>query len=431
MVRPVTRKVSAGPQVFGRTLLPSGVRVVTEELAGRPTVSLGVWVGSGSSVERAGLEGGAHFIEHLLFKGTKKRTAAALAKEIDAIGGHLDAFTSREYTAFYLNLLVDHLERGMEILSDILLHSTFPANEVERERRVILEEIRCAEDNPEDCAYELLVQGLWGGSTLGRPILGSPGSVGKVPRARLLKFFADNYRSGNLVFAAAGGVTHEHLERLWRRYFPFPKRVHRPASQTTPRVKPGFYSRARDLEQIYLNYACAGLEQDHADRYALYVLNTIIGGSMSSRLFQEVREKRGLAYSIFSSHSAYRDAGLFSVSVGTRPDQAPRVARIIRRELERIAARAPGAKEVTRARDHLKGNLVLGLESGSHRMMKLAKQEIYFGRQFTIEETLERIDEVAPAHLCRLAGRLFDPARSAWSAVGPAASIEKVAQELA
>ena len=171
----------AGPQVFGRTLLPSGVRVVTEELAGRPTVSLGVWVGSGSRVERAGLEGGAHFIEHLLFKGTKKRTAAALAKEIDAIGGHLDAFTSREYTAFYLNLLVDHLERGMEILADILLHSTFPANEVERERRVILEEIRSAEDNPEDCAYELLVQGLWGGSPLGRPILGGPESVGEGP----------------------------------------------------------------------------------------------------------------------------------------------------------------------------------------------------------------------------------------------------------
>jgi len=431
VVRPVARGFTAGPQVFGRTLLPSGVRVVTEELAGRPTVSLGVWVGSGSRVERAGLEGGAHFIEHLLFKGTKKRTAAALAKEIDAIGGHLDAFTSREYTAFYLNLLVDHLERGMEILSDILLHSTFPANEVERERRVILEEIRSAEDNPEDCAYELLVQGLWGGSSLGRPILGSPESVGTVPRARLLEFFADHYRSGNLVFAAAGGITHEQLERLWRRYFPFPKRVHRPARQTAPRLKPGFYSRPRDLEQIYLNFACAGLEQDHADRYALYVLNTIIGGSMSSRLFQEVREKRGLAYSVFSSHTAYRDAGLFTVSAGTRPDQAVRVVRIVRRELERIAARAPGAKEMARARDHLKGNLVLGLESGGHRMMKLAKQEIYFGRQFTIEDTLDRIDEITPEQLRRLAGRLFDPARTAWSAVGPAASIEKVAQEVA
>jgi predicted Zn-dependent peptidase len=428
VARPDTRGFSAGPQVFGRTLLPSGVRVVTEELAGRPTVSLGVWVGSGSRVERAGLEGGAHFIEHLLFKGTKRRTAAALAKEIDAIGGHLDAFTSREYTAFYLNLLVDHIERGMEILADILLNSTFPAVEVERERRVILEEIRSSEDNPEDCAYELLVQGLWGGSPLGRPILGSPKSVGKMPRTRLLEFFADNYRSGNLVFAAAGGVTHELLARLWRCWFPFPKRAHRPVRRAAPRLKPGFYSRPRDLEQIYLNYACAGLEQDHADRYALYVLNTIIGGSMSSRLFQEVREKRGLAYSVFSSHAAYRDAGLFTVSVGTRPDQA---VRIVRRELERIAARAPGAKEMARARDHLKGNLVLGLESGGHRMMKLAKQEIYFGRQFTIADTLQRIDEVAPAHLSRLAARLFIPARSAWSAVGPAASIEKVAREVA
>jgi predicted Zn-dependent peptidase len=424
-----SRGFTAGPQVFGRTLLPSGARVVTEELAGRPTVSLGVWVGSGSRVEGKGLEGGAHFIEHLLFKGTKKRTAAALAKEIDAIGGHLDAFTSREYTAFYLNLLVDHVERGMEILSDILLHSTFPANEVERERRVILEEIRSAEDNPEDCAYELLVQGLWGGSPLGRPILGGPASIREVSRARLLEFFAEHYRSGNLVFAAAGGITHDRIDRLWRRFFPIPKRDHRPARQARPRVKPGFYSRARELEQTYLNYACAGLEQDHADRYALYVLNTILGGSMSSRLFQEVREKRGLAYSVFSSHAAYRDAGIFSVSVGTRPDQAPRVVRLVRRELERIAARPPGAKEVARARDHLKGNLVLGLESGGHRMMKLAKQEIYFGRQFSIAETLERIDEVAPEQLRRLAGRLFDPARSAWSAVGPAASIERAGRE--
>jgi len=416
--------------VFGRTVLQSGARVVTEELAGRPTVSLGVWVGSGSRVERSGLEGGAHFIEHLLFKGTKRRTAAALAKEIDAIGGHLDAFTSREYTAFYLNLVVDHVERGMDILSDILLHSTFPANEVERERRVILEEIRSAEDNPEDCAYELLVQGMWGGSPLGRPILGVPDSVGKVPRARLLEFFAEHYRSGNLVFAAAGGVVHADIEPLWRKFFPFPKRSHRPRAQPAPRAVPGFYRRVRDLEQTYLNYACAGLEQDHADRYALYVLNTIIGGSMSSRLFQEVREKRGLAYSVFSSHAAYRDAGIFSISVGTRPDQAPRVARLIRRELERIAARAPGAKEVARARDHLKGNLVLGLESGSHRMMKLAKQEIYFGRQFTIADTLERIDEVTPEHLRLLAARLFGAAGSAWSAVGPASSIDKVAREV-
>ncbi|HEY5999874.1 MAG TPA: pitrilysin family protein [bacterium] len=425
------RGFTAGPQIFGRTLLESGARIVTEELPGRPTVSLGVWVGSGSRAEAPGLEGGAHFIEHLLFKGTKKRTAAALAKEIDAIGGHLDAFTSREYTAYYLNLLVDHVERGMDILADILLHSTFPAAEVERERRVILEEIRSADDNPEDCVYELLVQGMWRGNALGRPILGGHASVGAVTRARLLEFFAGHYRSANLVFAGAGGLGHAQLERLWRRHFPFPKRSHRPPRQTAPRVRPGFYGRPRELEQAYLVCGCGGLEQDHPDRYALYVLNTIVGGSMSSRLFQEVREKRGLAYSVFSSHTAYRDTGLFSISVGTRPDQAAQVVRIVRRELARIAERAPGAKEVARARDHLKGNLVLGLESGGHRMMKLAKQEIYFGRQFTIADTLRRIDAVEPKQLRELAARLFEPARCAWSAVGPAASVEKAAREVA
>jgi predicted Zn-dependent peptidase len=427
--RPRPPRITAGPQIFGRTVLPSGVRIVSEELPGRPSLSLAVWIGSGSRVEERGLEGGAHFIEHLLFKGTKTRSAAALAKEIDGIGGHLDAFTSREYTCFYLNLLVEHVERGMEILADILLRSTFPPLEVERERRVILEEIRMSEDSPEDCAYELLTQRLWQRNPLGRPILGRPESIGAVPRARLLEFFRGHYRSSNLILVAAGGLGHAELERLWRRHFPFPKK-HTPVPRsTTPRVVPGFYTRPRDLEQTYLNYGAAGIAQNHPDRYILYVLNTLLGGSMSSRLFQVIREKRGLAYSVYSSHSAYRDTGLFTVSVGTRPDQAARVVRLVRGELARLAETAPGAKEITRAKDHLKGSLVLGLESGSSRMMKLAKQELYFERQLTIDDTLEHIDEVTPADVRRLAGELFVPARAGWSAVGPAASLEKAAKE--
>jgi len=418
-------RITAGPQSFGRTLLASGARIVTEELPGRPSLTLGVWVGSGSRVEEPGLEGGAHFIEHLLFKGTKTRTAAALAKEIDAIGGHLDAFTSREHTCFYLTLLVDHAERGMAILADILLRSTFPPAEVERERRVILEEIRMSEDSPEDCVYEQLVQRVWSGSTLGRPILGRPESIGAVPRARLLAFHRSHYGAGNLVLAAAGGLTHARLERLWRRNFPLARRAAPDGADAPPSFSPGFFGRERELEQTYLALGVAGLEQEHRDRYALYVLNTIVGGSMSSRLFQEVREKRGLAYSVYSSHASYRDAGMFTISVGTRPDQAPRVVRLVRRELGRIASRAPGEREVARARDHLKGNIVLGLESASHRMMKLAKQELYFGRQFTIDDTLERIDAVTAADVRRLAARLFAPAGMGWSAVGPARSLER------
>ena len=336
------RGFTAGPQVFGRTVLASGARIVTEELPGRPTVSLGVWVGSGSRVEGPGLEGGAHFIEHLLFKGTKKRTAAALAKEIDAIGGHLDAFTSREYTAFYLNLLVDHVERGMEILADILLSSTFPAAEVERERRVILEEIRSAEDNPEDCVYELLVQGLWGGNALGRPILGGPASVGAV-RARGCSSSSATTTapatscspapaaSATRSSSGSGGATSpSRSARTGRR-------------RAAPRVRPGFYGRARDLEQTYLACAAAGssrttptatpLRAQH-DRRREHELAPLPGGAREA----------GLAYSVFSSHIAYRDAGMFSISVGTRPDQAARVVRIVRRELERIAERAPARR---------------------------------------------------------------------------------------
>jgi predicted Zn-dependent peptidase len=329
-----------------------------------------------------------------------------------------------------LKILVEHVERGMEILSDILLRSVFPPQEIEREREVILEEIRMSEDNPEDRVYELLVQNLWRKNPLGRPILGSLDTISAVTRKDLLAFFHSHYRSSNLVLAAAGGMPHDQVEKLWRKYFPMVRKKLRPSRPRAPRFSGGFFSRERSLEQTHLCFGTTGLSQAHDDRYALYVLNSILGGSMSSRLFQEIREKRGLAYSVFSAHSSYRDTGLFTVSVGTSPEKAGRVVRLVEGQVAKLRARPPTLKEVVRARDNIRGGLILGLESSGSRMMSLARQEMYTGRQFGIDEVLRGIDEVTPRSVHDLAGRLFIPEKSAWAAVGPGESLSKLARVL-
>ena len=416
------------PQSLSRTVLPNGARIVTEAVPGSRSIALGVLIGTGSRSEKIPQGGSAHFIEHLLFKGTPTRTAAALAREIDSLGGNLDAFTSREFTCYYLNILVEHVERGLAILSDILLNSTFPPAEIERERQVILEEIKMSEDSPEDTVYELLVQNIWPRSSLGRPILGKAATIASISRSGLLDFFHRYYRSSNLVMAAAGGMEHARLEELWRRAFSLSRQPVVAPRRCRRSFTSGFFSRERELEQTHLCFGTRGLPQNHEDRYTLYVLNSILGGSMSSRLFQEIREKRGLAYSVYSSHSSYRDTGLFTVSVGTSPHLAPRVVKLVESQIERIRDRRPTGREVSRARDHLKGTLILGLESNGNRMMSLAKQEIYYNRQFGVDETLRGIEAVTPRAVQDLAGRLFRSEESAWAAVGPAGSLDRIAR---
>ncbi|MFC1657315.1 M16 family metallopeptidase [Candidatus Moduliflexota bacterium] len=420
--------VSTPSQNFSRTILPNGARIVTEEIPGSRSIALGVWIATGSRSEEPAEGGSAHFIEHLLFKGTPSRSASALAREIDSVGGHLDAFTGREYTCFYLNVLAEQVERGMEILADIFLHSSFPPHEVERERNVILEEIRMSEDSPEDKVYELLVQNIWPRSSLGRPILGTASTIASLSRSKLLAFRRRYYRSSNLVFAAAGGMDHDSLGTLWRRHFPMARGALKPPLRRPPRFLPGFYGKAKDLEQTHLCFGTRGLGQASRDRYALYVLNNILGGTMSSRLFQEIREKRGLAYSVFSTHSSYREAGLFMVSVGTSPVLAPRVVRLVEGQLKKLCARPPSRAEVKRARDQIKGSLILSLESSGSRMMSLAKQEIYFGRHFGIDDTIARVERVEAADVHRVAQKIFQTESSAWAAVGPEESLDKVSR---
>jgi predicted Zn-dependent peptidase len=315
----------------------------------------------------------------------------------------------------------------MDILSDILINSTFPAHEIERERKVILEEIKMSEDNPEDCVYELLVRNIWPKSPLGRPILGDNTSIGAMKRAELVAFFRRHYRASNLIFASAGGIEHARIESLWKTHFPLPRSRTISPSAATPGFRKGVFRKARDLEQTHLCLGTRGLKQVHRDRYALHVFNSIFGGSMSSRLFQEIREKRGLAYSVFSSHSSYGDTGLFTVSVGTSPDMAKRVVRLVEGQIGKICSRPPSAREVTRAKDHIRGNVILGLESNGNRMMSIARQELFFNRLHGIDKTIEAVEAVTPQKVHDVAGRLFGNGRTAWSAVGPEKSLEKLA----
>jgi predicted Zn-dependent peptidase len=245
-------------------------------------------------------------------------------------------------------------------------------------------------------------------------------------RAELVAFFRRHYRAGNLVFASAGGIGHARIETLWKKYFPLARAGANPPPAGSPRFRKGLFRKARDLEQTHLCLGTRGLKQTHRDRYALHVFNSIFGGSMSSRLFQEIREKRGLAYSVFSSHSSYRDTGLFTVSVGTSPDMAKRVVRLEEGQIGKICSRPPSAREVVRAKDHIKGNVILGLESNGNRMMSIARQELFFGRLHGIDETIEAVSAVTPARVQEVANRIFGKGRAAWAAVGPEKSLERL-----
>ena len=309
-----------------------------------------------------------------------------------------------------------------------MINSTFPAHEIERERKVVLEEIKMSEDNPEDCVYELLIRNIWPKNPLGSPILGDNSSIGAMKRAEIIAFFRRHYRSGNLIFASAGGIGHARMEALWKKYFPLPRGSMSAPPGGLPRFRKGFFRKARDLEQTHLCLGARGYKQTHRDRYALHVFNSIFGGSMSSRLFQEIREKRGLAYSVFSSHSSYRDTGLFTVSVGTSPDVAKRVVRLVEGQIGKICSRPPSAREVTRAKDHIKGNVILGLESNGNRMMSIARQELFFNGLHEIDETIEAVNAVTPRKVQEVADRIFGNGSAAWSAVGPEKSLEKLAK---
>jgi predicted Zn-dependent peptidase len=390
-----------------RDVLDNGLRILTERMNQVRSVSIGVWLTRGSRHETADMSGIAHFVEHMLFKGTATRTAEDIAQAIDSIGGQLDAFTAKEYASYYIKVLDEHLPLAMDILADIVRNPAFSPEDVEREKKVVVEEIKMVEDTPDDLVHELFTQGFWENHPLGRPILGTRETVESFTSELLRGYFQQAYTARNLIVSAVGNLEHKRVRELVENKFGSLPGNGSSVGEQAPQVVPKVLIRNKELEQSHLCIGVSSYPQDHDDRYSSYLLNTLLGGSMSSRLFQNVREKRGLAYAVFSGLSAYRDAGSFTVYAGCANDAVGQVIDLVVEELRGVKQAPVPVAELQRAKDHLKGSLMLSLENTASRMSHLARQEIYFVRQFGLDETLQGIERVTDADVQRVARDLF------------------------
>jgi predicted Zn-dependent peptidase len=392
---------------YRKTTLPNGIRLVTEGIPHVRSVAVGVWVETGSRYEPAPRSGISHFIEHLVFKGTETRSAEEIARIVDSVGGQMDAFTTKEHTCFYVTVLDEHLPLAADLLADVLLHPRFDAGDIEREKTVVLQEFGMVEDTPDDIIHDLFAERVWPEHPLGRPILGDRKIIQGLDRDTVLTHFRTEYCPARITIAAAGHISHERLvELLGTRFLDFHQPLP-PRADERPKLVTVVDLIERPLEQVHFVLGGRGLEQDVPERFALFLLNTIVGGSMSSRLFQVVREREGLVYSIHSGNSAFRDSGLFYVYAGTEPANFGRVVDLTLRELRTLRASGVSADELRRAKDHLKGSLMLSLESTGSRMTRIAKQELYFGRSFTFDEILADIERVTIAEVGSLVDRLL------------------------
>jgi predicted Zn-dependent peptidase len=402
-----------------REVLDNGLRLITEQMPQVRSVTIGVWLMRGSRHETDARSGIAHFVEHMLFKGTDSRSAEDIAQSIDSIGGQLDAFTAKEYASYYIKVLDEHLPLAVDLLSDIVLRPAFPADEIEREKKVILEEIKMVEDTPDDLVHELFTQHFWEGHPLGRPILGSKETVESFTWDSLSDYFHGAYVAPNMIVSAAGNLDHGQLRDLVSKAFASVSSNGERCTQDAPKVVPQVITRTKELEQSHVCLGTDSYPQSHEDRYVSYILNTILGGSMSSRLFQNVREKRGLAYSVFSGLSAYRDAGNITIYAGCSNEAVGEVIDLCVEELRQLKRDPVPESELRRAKDHLKGSLMLSLENTASRMSHLARQEIYFDRHFGLDETLAGVQRVTVEDVRRVAADLFANGSLAATVLGP------------
>ena len=400
-----------------KSVLPNGLTVLTQAMPERRSVSLGLWVRTGSRDES--IPGTAHFIEHMMFKGTETRDAKAIAASLESLGGHLDAFTTREQVVYTARVLSEHLPQAVEILSDLSGRSRFDAPEIERERRVVKEEILSYEDNPEERVGDQLSEQLWGDHPLGKPILGTSESVDGLTREGLLREFAGRYRGDQLVFAAAGGLDHAELVELSGRWFTPPQGEAPESSGLPAGVIPTVRHTLDDVQQMHLSLGTRAICYTDPRRPALIVLETLLGGGMSSRLFQSIREDAGLAYSVFSSLDTMRDVGMLTIHMGVSPDQAREALRLLRVELMRLVEDGPDVDEVTSAQMQLKGSVTIAQESVSSRMYHMARQELYTGRYRPPEEQVARILAVTRDEVAQLAREFLRPERYTLAAIGP------------
>ena len=433
-----SEQLGDGDAVVRRTVLPGGLRVITESLPAVRSASFGIWAGVGSRDEDISHAGATHYLEHLLFKGTHRRSALDISAAIDAVGGELNAFTAKEYTCYYARVLDDDLPLAIDVLADMVTDSLLDSSEVEAERAVILEEIAMTEDDSSDAVHEAFGWQLFGDTPLGRPILGTVGSIEMISREQIREHYAAKYTPDNLVVAAAGRLDHDEVVEATRSCFgavldsqvtPAPPRLPGPAG---PDVGAGTGVRliSRPIEQANLVLGCAGLARTDERRFALGVLNAALGGGMSSRLFQEIREKRGLAYSVYSFNSQHADIGLWGVYAGCQPAKADDVLAICAEEIAKVCDDGLTAEELDRGKGQLRGSIVLGLEDPASRMTRLGKSELVYPRLEPVDEILARIDAVTLDDVRDVAKAILTRPK-ALAVVGPYDDADAFAQAIA
>ncbi len=395
-------------QAYHKAVLDNGIRVVSEEIDHVRSVSIGIWVQSGSCYEDHGTNGTAHFIEHMLFKGTDRRSAFDIASEIDSVGGVMNAFTGKELTSFYIKIPDYHLSLAIDLLADILQKSRFDVEEIGKEQSVVLQEISMLEDSPDDYIHDFFEAVFWDGHPLGLSVLGKKDQIKSLTRERLVSFFNARYRGDNLVLAAAGRLKHDVLVEMVNDAFESMKKGSADTMIKRPEVSSRTAVLEKDLEQVHMVIGTIAPSATSPQRYPGFLLNAVLGGSMSSRLFQEIREKRGLAYAIHSYLIPYADTGLLGIYAGTGEDRARIVIDLIGDALKRLCDENLSEKETHAAKELIKGNFILGMESTDNRMMRLAKNEICFGKYIPPEDVIQRIEAVESEDVRKLAGELFD-----------------------
>ncbi|GAA5115574.1 pitrilysin family protein [Haloechinothrix salitolerans] len=418
-----------------RSVLPGGLRVVTELVPGMRSATVGLWVGVGTRDEQPAVAGAAHYLEHLLFKGTAQRTATQIAEEIDAVGGELNAFTSKEYTCFYAQVLDADLPLAIDLVTDVVFEARCADADVETERGVVLEEIAMRDDDPEDLLHEVFQETIFAGHPLGCPVLGTEDSIQDLTPAAIRTFYRESYRPPEMVLAVAGNVDHDDVVRRVRKSpavaadavatDPAPPRSGVARLSTSSEL----VLRGDETEQAHLLLGTRALHRHDERRFALSVLNAALGGGMSSRLFQEIRERRGLAYQVYSATGCFADTGLFSIYAGCQPERLGAVAGVLRTTLADVVANGLTEAEIVRAKGQLRGGLVLGLEDTASRMVRLGKNELNYGRYYSVDDTVARIDAVTVGDVAEIAATVLRDIQ-AVAVVGPYSRVDELPDEV-
>jgi predicted Zn-dependent peptidase len=415
-----------------RQKLPNGLTVITEQMQHIRSASIGIWLQTGSRDEEAESNGISHFLEHMVFKGTKHRTAEEIARQVDSIGGNMDAFTAKECICFNVKVLDEHVPTALDILSDLVLNPVFDTSDIARERGVIMEEIKMDEDNPDYLVHEIFTQNFWKDHPLGKPILGTKETVKRFERPSVVEAYAHRFSPGNIIVSAAGNLDHDRFVELVTGHFEHMKPMKNGFHSSAPKIVSRIILRNKKaLEQVQLCLGVPAHPIAHEKRHAGYILNTLLGGGMSSRLFQNIRERQGLAYSIYSDLNPYRDTGCLAVYAGTSLASASKVVQSVVGEFRKLKAEPVPEEELSRSKAQLKGSLMLSLESSSARMSNLARQEMYFDRFYDLDELIERIEAVTADDLTELANQFFKTESVALTALGNLPGLKITRDQLA